>query len=184
MTMFRAHLRLAAALLLPVAILAASWATIHRQSQQGQEWLVPIRGYDPRDLLRGHYVQYRYDWPTSLAQDDRNYRDPAYAAALCVNGTAPHIRAVHPLIQASGHSAQATSPGCAIVIRGARGTRREVRGLERGIFYVPQGQAFTLTKQLADPQLQGMLRVRVRSDGVMQPVALEFRPRPAAAPSL
>jgi uncharacterized membrane-anchored protein len=55
------RLLLAAALLLPIMALAYSWIATCRLAQQGQEWLIPIRGYDPRDLLRGHYIQYQYD---------------------------------------------------------------------------------------------------------------------------
>lgn len=29
---------------------------------KGTAWTVPVSGYDPRDLLRGHYVQFNYDW--------------------------------------------------------------------------------------------------------------------------
>lgn len=29
---------------------------------RGREWEFKIRGYDPRDLLRGHYLTYRIDW--------------------------------------------------------------------------------------------------------------------------
>ena len=50
-------------LLLPVAGLAALWWQSEDLSRQGTDWEVPIQGSDPRDLLRGHYVEFRYDWP-------------------------------------------------------------------------------------------------------------------------
>jgi uncharacterized membrane-anchored protein len=169
------RLILAAALLLPLGALAASWAVTHRQAQQGQEWLIPIQGYDPRDLLRGHYVQYRYDWPHQPHQQEEEEDgrfDPADADALCVIGAAPHIRAVRSLAQAPD-----TSRDCAIILRGTLGTRREIRGLNSGIFYASQSEAITLSRKLADPALQGLVRVRVRPDGMLRPVALEFRRR-------
>jgi hypothetical protein len=172
MTPVRHRLILVAVLLLPLAALAASWAMIHRQAQQGQDWLIPIEGYDPRDLLRGHYVQYRYAWPTPPLREGESRVDPAYASALCVTGTGPHIRTVRPV------SPTEATGDCAIILRATLGTRQEVRGLESGIFYASQAQAIALSRKLADPRLQGLVRVRVRADGVMRPVALDFRPRP------
>lgn len=28
----------------------------------GQDVILPIRGYDPRDLISGHYIRYQIDW--------------------------------------------------------------------------------------------------------------------------
>ncbi|WP_416462340.1 GDYXXLXY domain-containing protein [Sphingomonas sp. VDB2] len=172
MTPARHRLILAAALLLPLAALLASWAMIHRQAQQGEDWLIPIEGYDPRDLLRGHYVRYRYAWPTAPLREGESRVDPAYASALCVTGIAPHIRTVRPV------SPTDATGDCAIILRATLGARQEVRRLESEIFYASQGQAIALSRKLADPRLQGLVRVRVRADGVMRPVALDFRPRP------
>jgi hypothetical protein len=47
----------------PLLGLAALWGWTEVRSRQGTEWLVPVAGYDPRDLLRGHYVLFQYDWP-------------------------------------------------------------------------------------------------------------------------
>jgi len=173
MTPARHRLLLAVALLLPLSALAAMWAVTHRQAQQGQDWLIPIEGYDPRDLLRGHYVQYRYAWPTAPAREGESRADPGLAEALCVIGVAPHIQAVRPL-----PSAQDGAQDCAIILRATLGNRRQVRGLESGIFFASQSQAIALSRKLADPRLRGLVRVRVRSDGIMRPVALDFRARP------
>lgn len=173
----RTRLTLAAALTLPLAALAGSWAVTHRQAQQGQEWLIPIQGYDPRDLLRGHYVQYRYDWPLAPHQGEDVRFDPAYADALCVTGIAPHIQAVWPLPRTMN-----ADQSCALILRGTIGTRREIRGLTSGIFYASQSQAIVLSRKLSDPALQGLVRVRVRPDGMLNPVALEFRRRPPPQP--
>ena len=165
---------LAASLALPLAILAVTWATAYRMAQQGQDWLIPIRGYDPRDLLRGHYVQYQYDWPVaklSPAQVEAGQMefDPSYAGALCIEGSAPNITRVREV---------GPSPaGCAIVARATLSARREVRGLDSGILFASQARALDLSNKLADPKLQGLVRVRIRPDGVMRPVDLAFGPR-------
>lgn len=172
---------LGAALLLPLAILAYAWASTYRMAQQGQEWLIPIEGYDPRDLLRGHFVQYRYAWPIDRPAPDRRSDaapefDPAYASALCIEGVAPYISRVREAALSSG-DADRPSTGCAIIVRATLGARREVRGLGSGIFFASQAKAIALSRKLADPGQQGLVRVRIRADGVMRPVDLEFRPR-------
>ena len=161
-----------AALLLPLIVLAFTWATTYRMARQGQDWLIPIKGYDPRDLLRGHYIQYRYDWPMTAGPDDLSNFDPAYAGALCVEGIAPHVARVRSL---------GANPRCAIVVRATLGNRREVRGLDSGIFFTSEAGARALGSQLADPRQQALIRVRIRPDGVMRPVAISFRPRTAGA---
>ncbi len=45
-----------AVLALPFAGLGALWSQSDYDSRQGAFWDVAVRGYDPRDLLRGHYV--------------------------------------------------------------------------------------------------------------------------------
>ncbi|MCM1323589.1 MAG: GDYXXLXY domain-containing protein [Acetobacter sp.] len=54
---------------LPVFILLAWVATIEVQRHQGREVVVRLQGYDPRDLLSGHYILYQLDWDkTDCAQ--------------------------------------------------------------------------------------------------------------------
>lgn len=160
------RIALAAALLLPLAFFAMAWATTWRTAQQGQDWLIPIKGYDPRDLLRGHYVQYRYDWPQAAEFN------PEYVSALCVEGRMPNIRSVREY-------GEAMRDRCTIVIRATADARREARGLDRGILFVSQARAAALSRQLSDQKLQGLLKVRIRPDGVMRPIDIVFRPRPA-----
>lgn len=168
---------LAGALLVPLVALAFSWVSTHRMAQQGTEWLIPVRGYDPRDLLRGHYVQYSYEWPWAPVEKGAGDRPTAADGPLCVTGRAPHIASVRLL-----HDDRVEARTCAVIIRAAIGTRREVRGLETGIFFASQPRALALSRQLADSRLQGMIRVRVREDGLMRPVDMQFRPAAGREP--
>lgn len=166
-------------------MLAYGWASTYRAAQQGQDWLVPINGYDPRDLLRGHFVQYRYDWPVATpSAEQQGDLDPAYASRLCIEGVAPNITRVRALPFAEGQLGPQATAGCAIVVRATLGTRREVQGLESGILFTSQGRAITLSRRLADRNQQGFVRVRIRPDGVMRPVDLEFRPRVTRYPKV
>lgn len=87
------YARLAAAAL-PLLGLGTLWAMSDRTYNSGTEWEVPIAGYDPRDYLRGHYVEFSYDWPGVGS-------DPAQIGpeALCLFGTAPRLDRVTTLEQ-------------------------------------------------------------------------------------
>jgi hypothetical protein len=162
------RLGLTLALLLPLGGLAAGWAQTHHAAQQGTEWKVPIAGYDPRDLLRGHYVIYTYDWP-GLADAPG---DLAYQPALCLEGTAPVITRVYvPQGRLCPNRVEA---------RGGLGDPEG--GLVSGRLYVSQTEGARLERQLRDPALQGFIRIRVRKDGHLTPLRLTFRPRPPEPP--
>lgn len=47
---------------LPVMIMMVWVATIENERNLGREVVVRLRGYDPRDLLSGHYIWYQIDW--------------------------------------------------------------------------------------------------------------------------
>lgn len=86
---------MAAALILPVAGLGLG-ITIHQTTMRdAQEWRIPIQGYDPRDLLRGQYVNYRYDW--AVTGEPRLCRRDA-ACVLCLehSGGSVLARVVSP----------------------------------------------------------------------------------------
>ncbi len=167
---------LIAALALPLLGLGAAWADTHRKAQMGTDWDVPIRGYDPRDLLRGHYITYSYDWPGLSAQNDGSFINE-----LCIEGTAPAITRVTmpnmPIVEEAG-KAPPLPAKCSITARAPQGGDDRGNGLEGGLFYLPQDKALVYEKKLADPNLQGVIRLRIRDDGITRPVGISFRPRP------
>ena len=153
------------ALALPLIGLGASWAVTHYKAQQGTEWDVPIRGYDPRDLLRGHYITFQYDWP-GLTREGDGF---AYIETLCIKGTAPAItRTSQP------KSGSAPPSDCAAIAKASRWDEGG-NGLGNGMFYVPQTKAGDYERKLRDPKQQGVMRVRIREDGRVRPISLTFR---------
>lgn len=156
--MNRAVLLRLAALALPLVGLGALWLTTDRASRQGTEWDVPIEGYDPRDLLQGHYVQFQYDWPgLQDGQEDRGIRYDT----LCLVGAAPRLDRV--TVKLPGQT-------CPDMVRDDDSVE--------GRLYASQAEAERLQKQLWDRTLQGVIRIRVRDDGHATPLRLTFRPRP------
>lgn len=58
-------------------------AWYHTQNQnKGELYRIPVTGYDPRDLLRGHYLRYRYDW--NWVDEDTKIK--TYKSAVCLEG--------------------------------------------------------------------------------------------------
>lgn len=165
-----------AAIALPLVGLMGMWASTEQWSRQGTDWLVPVEGYDPRDLLRGHYVQFRYAWPGA---EEAQFNPTAtvepenYPFGGCITGTAPAIARVVRL------ASEADRTACPQVLAPADTTMFGTPDLPReGRLYVAQTAAGALEKQLRDPKLQGVIRVRLRSDGTVTPLELTFRPRP------
>lgn len=154
---------LAAALALPLAGLAASWAAAEYSSRQGTVWHVPIAGYDPRDILRGHYVVYTYEWPGLETAP----RGAGAGDTLCLEGDAPHLTRVFP----------PRGQACETFVTARGGWNDPEGGLATGRLYVPQDRAAALERRLADPALQGMVHIRVREDGHLTPLDIAFRPR-------
>jgi len=165
------------ALLFPLFGLGLIWLLTERQSYQGTEWDVPIAGYDPRDLLRGHYVQFRYDWPRMRESDI-----PAWSGSrsnLCIIGNSPRIERVEmqdPLNPVPGASAL----DCDAVAKVNPWSEEGDDGLLRDRIYVPQQAARDYQARLADPLLQGIVRIRINNSGYITPLSMAFQPRSGA----
>jgi hypothetical protein len=75
---------LAIALLLPLVGLGAGIARQEAALDGASRWVIPIEGYDPRDPLRGQYLQFSYAWITE--GDAGRCATPA-GCALCLART-------------------------------------------------------------------------------------------------
>ncbi|MFL0354950.1 GDYXXLXY domain-containing protein [Erythrobacter sp. GH1-10] len=162
-----------AAIALPALGLGGLWALTDYQSRQGTEWDVPIQGYDPRDLLRGHYVEFTYDWP--LVREESDERDLAPwervpIERLCLSGEAPVIETA-VRIENDAEAAQCTD----LAVANPYGVY-SYDGLNRGRLYAGQDRALEIQEEMRDPDKRGIVRIRVREDGTVTPLAIRFRP--------
>lgn len=149
---------------LPLAGLAGLWALSDHTYRQGTEWAVPVEGYDPRDLLRGHYIQFTYDWP-GLA-DDTAGPPPM----LCLEGAPPALARV------SVPADEAALADCAYPLRAQGADIYGWQGLMRGRLYLDQDRARALDAALRDPDQRGIVTIRQREDGSFTPISIRFRP--------
>lgn len=151
-------------LVLPIIGLGGLWGWSDFKAEEGTDWLVPIEGYDPRDLLRGHYIQYSYIWP-GIDEEELRYSD-----SFCIVGSAPAIER----LEVAGDPGECANP--------ARADYSDVYGeneLIIGRIYVPQTQASELEDKLRDPTMDAYVLVRQREDGKITPRELRFEPREA-----
>lgn len=162
------------ALAIPLFGLGALWATAHVRSTQGSDWDVPIMGYDPRDLLRGHYVEYRYDWPGLRDEQRDSFYDESLG--LCIKGNAPRVASVS-VVNVADASRQTD---CAAVVRANMWAEEGVNGVITDRIYIPQTRGREYEDRLRDPDQIGIVRVRIRPDGHITPLSLTFRARLAS----
>jgi hypothetical protein len=151
-----------AAVVIPLAGLTGLWVTSDSHYRTGTEWEVPIEGYDPRDLLRGHYVEFTYDWP-GVESEDFTMQPPV----LCLAGKPPRLDEVFM----AGNSEVCTNP-----LRAAPDDVYGLSGLERGRLYVGQERAMKLQQELQKADQRGIVTIRQREDGSFTPIAIRFRP--------
>lgn len=72
---------------------------------------VKITGYDPRDLLYGHYMNFQYDWNwDKTAENNCNGED----CCLCVEA-----KETNPKVNVQQCSVAKTSPTCAHIVKGS-----------------------------------------------------------------
>jgi len=138
------RLRLALALLLPLLLLAAmAWQHQWRRDH-GREVVLPIQGFDPRDLLAGHYLRYRIDYGIATCTDAPNVAH----ASVCLE-PAPRF------------ATTARVPGCTLFIQGQCRNRRFEAGVER--YYIPADAGPALENQLREHR--AAIRLSVTADG-------------------
>jgi uncharacterized membrane-anchored protein len=148
-----------ALLFVPILVLAGLALVHEYRRSTGTVWTIPVAGYDPRDMLRGHYLQYQYEWnltgPRACSGED---------CALCTDEPErfnPPVRLVP----------RAEAGACASFI--AVSANRVEFGFDNGIYiagardnltryYVPESDALrleTLLRQDEGPAFSVGLRV-------------------------
>jgi uncharacterized membrane-anchored protein len=135
------------ALAFPVLVLSS--LTLYRMVslQTGREIVLPVSGYDPRDLLSGHYLTYRVDYGVE---------------GICNSGE-HSLNSVFVCLEPKGIS---TTPpeNCTVYIQGSCRSGFFEAGIER--FYVPEDQATHLEELIRSKAAS--IRASVGRDGRAQ----------------
>ncbi len=118
--------RLVTALLFPVICLAMLCTYKAVRREMGTDVVIPVTGYDPRDLLSGHYLTYRLDLDPAICE----YESRTVGRYVCIRNNADGT--VSSRIAVSYDDRE----GCDALIQGECRAGRFLAGVER--FYIPE----------------------------------------------
>lgn len=101
-------------LFLPIAGILGLIAHTEYHLKQGETFLVEITGYDPRDMLKGHYLNFQFKWRYDLEKTRRfakvHPRQWSQEDYLCVIGKGNDYKTYPVKLESAGE--------CQFVIKG------------------------------------------------------------------
>ena len=159
------------AVILPIALLVVMVGRAEWQMSHSQTWHFVIQGYDPRDLLRGHYMRFRLDITPSEVVDSCSLDAPD--CCYCLES-------------GDGLEARATLATCetAAITCEAFVRTEPLHKLNR--FYIPEEGRLSMESQLREAALEDRahLAVAVSSEGepMIEALLINGQPIQAALP--
>lgn len=114
----------------------------------GENIILPIEGYDPRDLLRGHYVTYRVKYGVEN---------------LCFNKSS-RLRSAGFVCLDNKSFSYNRFPNCRKMIKGLCQAGTFTAGIEK--FYIPEAHGKALDKMLRESR--GSIELSLTSEGKAQ----------------
>ena len=154
-------------LFIPIFILLGWTLSVQSMISQGEKLDLPVRGYDPRDILAGHYLSVSVDYdafPSECKVEDKKengllrVRESLWKkkdAFFCPD---------------SGKIVLDRPAGCRSFIKGYCYYNRFHDNISR--FYVSEKKAGILEKAVRDKSKEPVLRVSVTQDGRAFPLDL------------
>lgn len=154
------------ALALPVLALAGLVGRQEQLRANAHVLSVPLTGFDPRDLLRGHYIRAQMDWDWEKPPTVEDYQVADGALCVLAETAKPRVRFL-----AGWKAGDRTDVDCRLVIAGhARAPSRFApAGLDSGDggiqFYVPEARASDLETLMRERPGSLTADLAVRPDG-------------------
>lgn len=149
------HKKLLIAVSIPFVLLSLLIVRAELHISQGKEWKFQVQGYDPRDLLRGHYLRFglRYDWEVEASRSCTVGGD----CCLCltdVGGVVPKVKKL----------------SCDIAQHECESHVRDEFLLDLNRYYIPEDQAQIAEKILREARIdnEAFLTISVNSKGEPQ----------------
>lgn len=147
-----AHKKVLIVVSIPFILLCLLIVRAEVHISQGKEWDFQVQGYDPRDLLRGHYLRFglRYDWEDESVQACSDPDD----CCLCltdVGGAVPKVK----------------SFACETARQECDGYIRNDLQSSLNRYYIPEDQAKQAEKILREARIdnEAFLTISVNSKG-------------------
>lgn len=157
------------AVVVPVLGLLALVGRSEYATRHGLAWTIPIQGYDPRDLLHGHYLLYRYrfqwDGVDTCGDTGAIERAPAAGCCLClssvgVSGYDPRVRQLH----------------CDEAEKICDGSLRADSVLGPQQYFVPEDRALDLENALRQREAAIELAIDPQGNAAVRELLLDRRP--------
>lgn len=115
----------------PIVIMALWVASLAVEVARGRDVILAVSGYDPRDILRGHYITYRVDYgPKVPASPEAASVGAPYCACLESKAEGPAVATWF------GKCEERAPDTCDLFIVGRTSWRQFSAGIER--FYIPE----------------------------------------------
>lgn len=150
-------LRLGVALMIPIIALSVMAGLRHYRQSSGQEVILPIQGYDPRDLLSGHYLRYSVDY--------------GVVESCTYSHTGPAVICLRP--DSAFRMGTEAPYNCEVFIRGRCKTGRFVAGIER--FYIPEEGSMELDRRVRGKEAALLLSVNQNGKAVIKDLLFNGR---------
>jgi uncharacterized membrane-anchored protein len=152
----RRDLWLVVALALPLVAVAVSILRAEEHLAHSRTWTFDIEAYDPSDLIRGRYLQYRLvlDQGTAL---DACPSDEGPECCLCLPDVGPGVA---PRVQRGT---------CEVVARSCAGRIQTQYLSELQRFYVPESRANELERRLRESEAPRRAQIEVAVDAAGKP---------------
>lgn len=167
MTKARTRPFTALAVLLPLLALGFGVVRSEIRLSASTDWELTVRGFDPRDLLRGHYIRYRIDFQEQGGSGSCALDEPT--CCYCLNRTtAEPGDALTPLPTVTRMTCTAARTACDGLLR-----TRSAAALNR--YYVPESRARAIEDQLRAGAADGEARIVLAIDGMGRPHVKELR---------
>ncbi len=154
------------ALIIP--LLSLIILTIYKQTKIsfGKTIIIPITGYDPRDLLSGHYLIYRLNY--NIENHEYNEYEDKETIYLCVKQLEKNSvksKVVHSL---------ADNQDCDTIIKGYFKRKKFIAGIER--FYIPEEHSKILDTIIRKGQGKLVIKVDNKGNAAIKDLLINDRP--------
>ncbi|EMJ53008.1 GDYXXLXY protein [Leptospira interrogans serovar Valbuzzi str. Duyster] len=157
------------ALVFPILFFVSEIVTLEFTKTRGKELILPIKGYDPRDLLSGHYLQYNIGFKTSEGDavckrqknEVLNQSNSDGKSCICY----PHLGMIYEneglFVEDCDEGTLKDKSLCKVYLRGTCKYGRFEIANER--FYVNEAKALEYEKRLRKEKVH--IRLKVDSKG-------------------
>lgn len=155
------------ALLVPIIGLLVLTAYKKYILSSGHEYEFAIEGYDPRDLLAGHYIQFRVVYDANNICENRNSNTPQDSLTEKQSG--------YICLEPGPKVFSYEKPNsCLLFIEGICDYTRFVAGIER--FYIPQEKAYDLEQKIRNRKASIKVSILASGKAQIKELLLDGRP--------